>query len=106
MAFFGIFIVAWLLVLILIIIGCIILFVFIPCLIISIVNLVNGIRHHWPRRNIVGLAITGSITAIFLTLFTIYFIWRFTIYVPPENDVSSSSEMATALYYLLLQIKY
>ena len=106
MAFFGIFIVMWLLIIILIVIACAILFVFIPCLVFAIINLVNGIRHNWPRRNIVFLSITGTISVIFIILIGYYLVWRFTVYVPPTYDDGSTSEMATSIVYLLSQIKY
>ena len=106
MAFFGIIIVMWLFILILVVIGCLILFVFIPCLVIAIINLVQGVRHDWPKRNIIPLAITGSISIIFIILITLYLVWRFSIYQEPTYDSSSSSEMALSLYYLLTSIKY
>ena len=52
----------------LVIIGAI-LFVFIPCLIIAIINLVQGARHHWPKRNVIPLIITGTIASLFILLF-------------------------------------
>ena len=105
MAFFGIFIVMWLLIIILIVIGCLLLFVFIPCLVLAIINLVQGVKHNWPKRNIVLLSITGTISVIFIILIAYYLVWRFTNYVPPYED-GSTSEMATSVVYLLSQIKY
>ena len=55
----------------LIIIGAI-LFIFLPCLIIAIINLVKGIQNHWPKRNLIPFIITSSIASIFILLFTIY----------------------------------
>ena len=52
----------------------VILSIFIPCLIISIVNLVKGIKNHWPKRNIIPLAITGSIVTLFIVLFILAYI--------------------------------
>jgi hypothetical protein len=101
MAFFGIFLVGILLWFVLIIIAIAVLFIFIPCLIIAIINLVKGVKNNWPKRNIIPLAITGSIALIFIILFTIYFIWRFGFYVDP-NATSSSAEMLRAsLFYFL-----
>ena len=100
MAFIGIFFVGWLLILILIAIACLILFVFIPCLIIAIINLVKGIQNNWPKRNVIPLAITGTISLIFIILLTWYFIWRFGFYQDPYAT-SSSSEIANQLRFLL-----
>ena len=100
MAFMGIFIVMWLLIIILIIIGCMILLVFIPSLVLSIVNLVQGIKRHWPKRNIVMLSIFGTITFIFVGLFLGYLVYRLGYYVPPETEQSYSSEMSNLLFYL------
>ena len=105
MAFFGIFIVMWLLIIILIVIGCLLLFVFIPCLVLAIINLVQGVRHNWPKRNIVLLAITGTISVIFIILIGYYLVWRFMIYVPPYED-GSTSESIDQIYYLGLYLKY
>lgn len=52
----------------------VILGIFIPCLIISVVNLVKGIKNHWPKRNIIPLAITGSIVTLFVVLFIVLYI--------------------------------
>ena len=106
MAFFGIFIVMWLLILILVVIACAILFVFIPCLVLSIIALVKGVKNNWPRWTKILLPIVGSITVIFIILISIYLVWRFAIYIPPEYEDGSTSEMATSVLYLLSQIKY
>ena len=105
MAFFGIFIVMWLLIIILVVIACAILFIFIPCLVFAIINLVNGIRHNWPRRNIVFLSITGTVSIIFIIAICLYLVWRFGIYQDPYADGGTSSEISPAIYYLLVQIK-
>ena len=105
MAFFGIFILAWVALLLFILIVCVILFVFIPFLVISIVTLVKGIKTGWPRWTKILLPISASIVGIFIALFIYYLVWRFAIYVPTSYEESSSSEMAAAIYYLLMQIK-
>ena len=102
MAFFGIFLLAWVALLIFIIIICAIVFVFIPFLVISIVSLVKGIRYKWPTWTRVLLGISGTIVTIFLALFTWYLVWRFCYYVPPTYDESSTSEMSNLLLYLSL----
>ena len=100
MAFFGIFLVGILLWFVLIIIALVVLFIFIPCLIIAIINLVKGINHHWPKRNIIPLAITGPIVLIFISLFIVYLVWRFGYYVDPYST-SSSAQVVTTLQFLL-----
>ena len=96
MAFIGIFVVGWLLVFLIIVIACLILFVFIPCLIIAIINLVKGIQNNWPKRNVIPLAITGSISLIFILLFVWYLIWRLAFY-QDSNATSSSLQSANNL---------
>ena len=66
LSFIGMAIFAFIIV-ILIFIALVFIFVFIPSLIISIVNLVLGIKRHWPKVNIILLSIFGSLT---LTLFS------------------------------------
>lgn len=99
MAFFGIFLVGILLWFVLVIIALAVLFIFVPCLIIAIINLVKGVKNNWPKRNIIPLAITGSIALIFIILFTIYFVWRFGFYVNP-NATSSSAQIVGNLLFL------
>ena len=99
MAFFGIFLVGILLWFVLVIIALAVLFIFVPCLIIAIINLVQGVKNNWPKRNIIPLAITGSIALIFIILFTIYFVWRFGFYVNP-NATSSSAQIVGNLLFL------
>ena len=105
MAFFGIFLLAWVALLVFIIIICALVFVFAPCLVLSIVSLVQGLKHRWPLWTKILLGITGTIVTIFLIFIIWYLVWRFGFYVEPTYDEGSSSEMATAIYYLLLQIK-
>ena len=100
MAFLGILVVGVLLWFIIILIACAILFIFVPCLIIAIINLVKGINHHWPKRNIIPLAITGPIVLIFISLFIVYLVWRFGYYVDPYST-SSSAQVVTTLQFLL-----
>ena len=85
MAFIGVFI--------LVIIGWVLLImaiaILIPCLVIFIINLVKGIQNHWPKRNIVGVAITGTVLGLF-TLLLIYFIIQNSL-PRVDNTVSSSA---------------
>ena len=96
---FGIFI--WIAVALII---CAILFIFIPCLIIAIINLVKGIKHHWPKRNIIPLAITGPISILFLLAITIFLIVALVIYITNPSlatSSTSSSQIASSLLLLL-----
>ena len=103
MAFFGIFILAWVALLIFIIIICAILFVFIPSLVLSIVSLVKGLKNNWPIWTRVVLGICGTIVLIFIAFFIYYLVWRFAIYDPTAVDSSSSSEeMSNLILYLSL----
>ena len=78
----------------------ILLSIFVPCLIISIVNLVKGIKNHWPKRNIIPLAITGSIVTLFVVAFIVVCI-RSAFAGNPANGTSASSSAVTALRFLL-----
>ena len=81
---------------------CAILFIFIPCLIIAIINLVKGIKHHWRKRNVIPLAITGSISMLFILAFIIFFILALCAYLAnPTSASSSSAEIANNLLFLL-----
>ena len=94
---FGIFI--WIAV---IIIACAILFIFIPCLIIAIINLIKGIKHHWPKRNIIPLAITGSISSLFIIVFVVFLFLALCAYIAnPTAASSSSAQVANSLLFLL-----
>ena len=96
MAFMGIFLVGILaFVFFLILIS-----IFVPCLIISIVNLVKGIKNHWPKRNIIPLAITGSIVTLFVVAFMVICI-QSAFAGNPTNGTGASSSAVTALRFLL-----
>ena len=86
----------------LIIIACAILFVFIPCLIIAIINLVKCIKYHWRKRNVIPFAITGSISLLFILVIAIFFILALCAYLAnPTGTSSSSAEIANNLLLLL-----
>ena len=106
MAFIGIFLLAWAFLGILIIIGCAILFFFIPCTILSIISLVQGIKYHWQRHNIIILSVTAPFAILFLVLLTAYLVWRFVIYVPPYGGSSSVTDMLNQAYYVCQYVKY
>ena len=100
MAFFGIFLLAWVALLVFILIICAILFVFVPSLVLSIVSLVKGLRNNWPIWTRVVLGIFGTIVLIFVAFFIYYLVWRFAIYDPSAAEASSSSEMTNLILYL------
>ena len=94
---FGIFI--WIAVALII---CAILFIFIPCLIIAIINLIKGIKHHWPKRNVIPLVFAGSISMLFILAFIVFLVLALCVYLMHPTDAgSSSSQIASSL--LLLQ---
>ena len=102
MAFIGIFVVAWLLVLILIAIGCILLFVYIPAVVIAIVGLVRGVKNHWPRSSIIMVSVSSPFVIVITTLLLMYLVWRIMNPTAPNYDVSSSSSaISAALTYLI-----
>ena len=94
MAFFGILILSWIMMMIIFFVIAVFLFVFIPCLVISIINLVKGIQNHWPTRNIIFLSLTGSVVIILIFLFT-FFVLYLTSRVPVNNNEESTSSAAT-----------
>ena len=106
MAFIGIFVVMWLLIIILIGVAFVFFFVYIPSLVLAIINLVQGIKRHWPKRNIIFVSVTLPIVVIITGLIIWYFIWRFTIYVPPYSDGSSSADVVSQAYNVCLYYKY
>lgn len=105
MAFFGIFLLAWAALLFFIILIFVMLFIFLPCLVLFIVSLVNGVKYKWPIWTRIIFPITAIVVSIFVTLITWYLIWRFGFYVPPYYSGHSTSEAAMAINYLLSQIK-
>ena len=103
MAFMGILLVGILLWVVVIAIICVVLAVFVPCLIISIVNLVKGIKNHWPKRNIIPLAITGSIVILFIALFIVLYIRSVYAGVPVDGTSASSSAVSILRIIVKLQ---
>ncbi len=100
MAFFGILIVSWIMMIIIFFVVAVFLFVFVPCLIISIINLVNGIRNHWPKRNIIPLAITGSVVVL---LFVIFITFVVVLILTYQMQIDNGEE-ATSSVYIVNQI--
>ena len=52
-------------------------FVFIPHLVLSIIFLVKSIQNHWKKPFNIIFYISATIVAIFLTILTLYLMWRF-----------------------------
>ena len=100
MAFFGILIVSWIMMIIIFFVVAVFLFVFVPCLIISIINLVNGIQNHWPKRNIITLAITGSVVVLLFVIFITFVVVLILTYQMPIDN----GEEATSSVYIVNQI--
>ena len=83
-----------------------ILFIFIPCLIIAIINLVKGAKNKWPKRNVIPLVITGPISILFLLAITIFLIAALVVYITNPSFASSSSSSAqivSTINLLLMQ---
>ena len=79
-----------------------ILFIFIPCLIIAIINLVKGAKNKWPKRNVIPLVITGPISILFLLAITIFLIAALVVYITnPSLATSGSSSAQIALLYFM-----
>lgn len=100
MAFFGILIVSWIMMIIIFFVVAVFLFVFVPCLIISIINLVKGIQNHWPKRNIIPLAITGSVVVLLFVIFITFVVVLILTYQMPIDN----GEEATSSVYIVNQI--
>ena len=104
MAFMGIFLLAWFFMFIVIALVCVFVFVFIPCLIIFIINLVNGIRHKWPKRHLIPTIVTGIVLSIILAISLVLIILIAIARVSQGQVESTDSEAMIALHYLLQQI--
>ena len=106
MAFIGIFVVMWLLIIILIGVAFVFFFIYIPSLVLAIINLVQGIKRNWPKRNIIFLSVTAPIVVIITGLIIWYLVWRFCVYVPPYTDSSSSADITSQAYLVCQYCKY
>ena len=88
------------------IIVAIILFVFIPCLIIFIINLVNGISKKWPKRHLIPTIITGIVLSVVITL-ALGLVFLILLIRAGSGDAdTNSSQVAVALYNYLPLIIY
>ena len=106
MAFMGIFVVMWLVIIILIGVAFVFFFIYVPAIVLAIINIVQGSKHNWPKRNIIFVSVTMPIVVIITGLIIWYFIWRFTIYVPPYSDSSSGADIASQAYFVCQYYKY
>ena len=104
MAFMGIFALSMFVMVFIIIIACVILSIFIPSLIIFIINLVKGIQNKWPTRNVAAVIITSIILGIIITVAVALTLFVVVVGEGSEAANASSSEAAIALHYLLSQI--
>ena len=106
MAFMGIFLFGWLAFLFAMIVLLTIVFVFIPCLIIFIINLAKGIRNKWPKRHLIPTIFTGIFLSIIIT-FLLGLLFLVLIIRSGSSDAgSSSAQAAIALHYYLQLINY
>ena len=97
MAFFGILILAWVFWMILIFVICVIVFVFIPSLIVAIINLILGIKHHWPKHNVILLSVFGGIVVL---LFIIGELFALLLTFAHSSNTTSSESVETVTLLL------
>ena len=76
-----------------------ILIVFVPSLVIAIINLVQGVKRHWPKKNIILLSIFGSIAGIFIIAWFMAF-----LFAALEGGKDSSADEMLALNTLLIAL--
>ena len=96
MAFFGILILSWVAMMIFIFVLCVVVFVFIPALIVSIINLILGIKNHWPKINTILFSVFGSIALLLLTV-GISFALVLALFHPNNAAEGESVEAVTLL---------
>ena len=106
MAFMGIYLLMWIAVLLFFAAVFVLLFIFIPCLIIFIINLVKAINNKWPRHNTVAVVITSIVLSIIITIALAFLILIAIARNYSGQATEATSNAAIALQYLLLQIKY
>ena len=106
MGFMGILVLAWAAMLIFFIAIFVFVFVFIPCLIIFIINLVKGIKNHWPKRNMTGVITTGIVLSVIVAFMVGFAVMIAVVNNNAEQASPSTSEAAIALCYLLSQINH
>ena len=102
MAFIGIFMLAWLVIVFLIIVGCLILFVYIPAIVMTIIGIIKGVKNKWPRGSIIMTSVAGSIVAVFTIIILFFVVW-IAVHpnvVTPMTD-SGSSSLEALLPYLI-----
>ena len=71
--------------------------VFIPSFIIALVNLIQGIRHNWQKKNIVLFAVFGTIAGSIILIWFITFLY---------NQISQSGATSTTSEELVIINNY
>ena len=106
MAFMGIFLLSWFVLMFFLIIFAVILFVFVPCLIIFIINIVKGAQSKWPKKHLVPAIITGVVLSVLITIAFGLALFIVLIREGSGYGDSSSAQAAIALHYYLQLIIY
>jgi H+/Cl- antiporter ClcA len=80
-----------------------ILSVFIPSFIIALVNLIQGIRHNWPKKNIVLLAVFGTIAGSIILIWFITFLYN---QISQSGATSSSTSELVIINNYIMTLSY
>jgi H+/Cl- antiporter ClcA len=80
-----------------------ILSVFIPSFIIALVNLIQGIRHNWPKKNIVLLAVFGTIAGSIILIWFITFLYN---QISQSGTTSSSTSELVIINNYIMTLSY
>ncbi len=80
-----------------------ILSVFIPSFIIALVNLIQGIRHNWPKKNIVLLAVFGTIALSIILIWFITFLYN---QISKSGTTSSSTSELVIINNYIMTLSY
>ena len=80
-----------------------ILSVFIPSFIIALVNLIQGIRHNWPKKNIVLLAVFGTIAGSIILIWFITFLYN---QISQSGTTSSSASELVIINNYIMTLSY
>ena len=77
--------------------------VFIPSFIIALVNLIQGIRHNWPKKNIVLLAVFGTIAGSIILIWFITFLYN---QISQSGTTSSSTSELVIINNYIMTLSY
>lgn len=80
-----------------------ILSVFIPSFIIALVNLIQGIRHNWPKKNIVLFAVFGTIAGSIILIWFITFLYN---QISQSGTTSSSTSELVIINNYIMTLSY